>query len=143
VRLYHHIGWADPLAPEDQNRRHEPGSRMLVKGHLAILSDGKARQNGRPVSPEGCWSAVRGKRMSWRPPCMNRRRSSYRIAVRDAAVSPAWFAAPSFAAASAAQLLVERVDVGPDSVDVRPRTEGLTNLMSDLRLIQTAAPRAA
>ena len=37
-----------------QNRRHEPGSRMLVKGHLAILSDGKARQKpGVPSARKG------------------------------------------------------------------------------------------
>jgi site-specific DNA recombinase len=40
-------------------------------------------------------------------------------------------------------LLVERVDVSPDGVDIRLRTEGLTNLMTELRLIQSADRRAA
>jgi site-specific DNA recombinase len=40
-------------------------------------------------------------------------------------------------------LLVERVDVGRDGVDIRLRTEGLTNLTTELRLIQSAARRAA
>ena len=34
------------------------------------------------------------------------------------------------------QLLVERVDVSPDGVDIRLRTEGLTNLVADLRAIR-------
>jgi site-specific DNA recombinase len=40
-------------------------------------------------------------------------------------------------------LLVERVDVRPDGVDIRLRTEGLTNLTSELRMIGSAARRAA
>jgi site-specific DNA recombinase len=40
-------------------------------------------------------------------------------------------------------LLVERVDVGPDGVDIRLRTEGLTNLTTELRMVQSAARRAA
>jgi hypothetical protein len=35
------------------------------------------------------------------------------------------------------------VDVGRDGVDIRLRTEGLTNLTTELRLIQSAARRAA
>ena len=31
------------------------------------------------------------------------------------------------------QLLVERVDVGPDGADIRLRIEGLTSLVADLR----------
>ena len=34
------------------------------------------------------------------------------------------------------QLLVERVDVSPDGADIRLRTEGLTNLVADLRAIR-------
>ena len=34
------------------------------------------------------------------------------------------------------QLLVERVDVSPDGADIRLRTEGLTNLVADLRAIK-------
>jgi hypothetical protein len=33
------------------------------------------------------------------------------------------------------QLLVERVDVSPDGADIRLRTEGLTNLVTELRAI--------
>ena len=38
------------------------------------------------------------------------------------------------------QLLVERVDVSPDGADIRLRTEGLTNLVADLRADQTGIP---
>lgn len=41
------------------------------------------------------------------------------------------------------QLLVERVDVSPDGVDIRLRTEGLTNLVSDLRTVKAPSQRAA
>ena len=41
------------------------------------------------------------------------------------------------------QLLVERVDVSPDGADIRLRTEGLTNLVADLRAITPGSRRAA
>ena len=41
------------------------------------------------------------------------------------------------------QLLVERVDVSPDSADIRLRTEGLTNLVADLRAVRPETRRAA
>ena len=41
------------------------------------------------------------------------------------------------------QLLVERVDVGTNSVDIRLRTEGLTSLVTDLRSIKPDPRRAA
>jgi hypothetical protein len=41
------------------------------------------------------------------------------------------------------QLLVERVDVGANSVDIRLRTEGLTSLVTDLRSIKPDPRRAA
>ena len=41
------------------------------------------------------------------------------------------------------QLLVERVDVSPDGADIRLRTEGLTNLVTDLRAINPETRRAA
>jgi len=41
------------------------------------------------------------------------------------------------------QLLVERVDVGVNSVDIRLRTEGLTSLVTDLRSIKPDPRRAA
>ncbi len=41
------------------------------------------------------------------------------------------------------QLLVERVDVSPDGIDIRLRTEGLTNLVTDLRAINPETRRAA
>ena len=40
------------------------------------------------------------------------------------------------------QLLVERVDVGTNSVDIRLRTEGLTSLVTDLRSIKPDPRRA-
>jgi site-specific DNA recombinase len=41
------------------------------------------------------------------------------------------------------QLLVERVDISPDGADIRLRTEGLTNLVADLRSAKPAMRRAA
>jgi DNA invertase Pin-like site-specific DNA recombinase len=41
------------------------------------------------------------------------------------------------------QLLVERVDVSPDGADIQLRTEGLTNLVNELRTIRPEALRAA
>jgi hypothetical protein len=41
------------------------------------------------------------------------------------------------------QLLVERVDVSPDGVDIRLRIEGLANLVTDLRAIKPEPRRAA
>ena len=42
-----------------------------------------------------------------------------------------------------AALLVERVDVSPDGADIRLRTEGLTNLVADLRAVRPDVRRAA
>jgi hypothetical protein len=41
------------------------------------------------------------------------------------------------------QLLVDRVDVGSDGVQIRLRTEGLKNLVNDLRNANSEARRAA
>jgi DNA invertase Pin-like site-specific DNA recombinase len=41
------------------------------------------------------------------------------------------------------QLLVERVDVSPDGIDIRLRTEGLANLVTELRAIKPESRRAA
>jgi site-specific DNA recombinase len=41
------------------------------------------------------------------------------------------------------QLLVERVDVSPEGADIRLRTEGLTNLVADLRAVRPESRRAA
>ena len=41
------------------------------------------------------------------------------------------------------QLLVERVDISPDGADIRLRTAGLTNLVSDLRAVRPETRRAA
>lgn len=40
-------------------------------------------------------------------------------------------------------LLVERVDVSPDGVDIRLRTEGMADLVTDLRAINPESRRAA
>jgi site-specific DNA recombinase len=41
------------------------------------------------------------------------------------------------------QLLVERVDVSLDGADIRLRTEGLTNLVADLRFVRPETRKAA
>jgi hypothetical protein len=41
------------------------------------------------------------------------------------------------------QLLVERIDVGTEGVDIRLRTEGLTNLVADLRAVRPKSGKAA
>jgi site-specific DNA recombinase len=41
------------------------------------------------------------------------------------------------------QLLVERVDVSPDGADIRLRTEGLTNLVADLRSVRPETRKEA
>jgi hypothetical protein len=41
------------------------------------------------------------------------------------------------------QLLVERVDIGLDSADIRLHTEGLTSLVADLRAVRSESRRAA
>jgi site-specific DNA recombinase len=41
------------------------------------------------------------------------------------------------------QLLVKRVDVSPDGADIRLRSNGLTNLVADLRAVRTETRRAA
>jgi site-specific DNA recombinase len=41
------------------------------------------------------------------------------------------------------QLLVERVDVGPEGADIRLRTQGLTSLIDDLSTIRPEAQKAA
>jgi hypothetical protein len=40
-------------------------------------------------------------------------------------------------------LLVERVDVSPNGIDIRLRTHGLANLTAELRAVKFAAQRAA
>ena len=40
-------------------------------------------------------------------------------------------------------LLVERIDISPDGADIKLRTEGLTDLMSDLRATKPQASKAA
>jgi site-specific DNA recombinase len=41
------------------------------------------------------------------------------------------------------QLLVERIDVSKDGIDIRLRTEGLANLVTDLSAIKPESRRAA
>ena len=41
------------------------------------------------------------------------------------------------------QLLVERIDISPDGADIRLRTEGLTNLVADLRAVRPESRKAA
>jgi site-specific DNA recombinase len=41
------------------------------------------------------------------------------------------------------ELLVERVDISTEGADIRLRTEGLTNLVADLRAVRSEARKAA
>jgi DNA invertase Pin-like site-specific DNA recombinase len=65
--------------------------------------------------------------------------------VRDALerLDPLWNELFPAEQARIVQLLVERVDVSPDGVDIRLRTEGLANLVTDLRAIKPDSQRAA
>jgi site-specific DNA recombinase len=65
--------------------------------------------------------------------------------VRDALerLDPLWDELFPAEQARIVQLLVERVDVGMDGVDIRLRTEGLANLVADLRAINPESRRAA
>jgi DNA invertase Pin-like site-specific DNA recombinase len=65
--------------------------------------------------------------------------------VRDALerLDPLWNELFPAEQARIVHLLVERVDVSPDGVDIRLRTEGLANLVTDLRAIKPEPRRAA
>ena len=65
--------------------------------------------------------------------------------VRDALhrLDPLWYELFPAEQARIVQLLVERVDVGLDGADIRLRTEGLTNLVADLRAVRPDVQRAA
>jgi site-specific DNA recombinase len=65
--------------------------------------------------------------------------------VRDALqrLDPLWDELFPAEQARIVQLLVERVDVSPDGADIRLRTEGLTNLVADLRSVRPVTRRAA
>src|SRR5215203_2904928 len=65
--------------------------------------------------------------------------------VRDALerLDPFWDELFPAEQARIVQLLVERVDVSPDGLDIRLRTEGLTNLVADLRAAKPESQRAA
>jgi hypothetical protein len=65
--------------------------------------------------------------------------------VRDALerLDPLWDELFPAEQARIVHLLVERVDVSPDGADIRLRTEGLTNLVADLRAIKSEKRRAA
>ena len=65
--------------------------------------------------------------------------------VRDALarLDPLWNELFPAEQARIVQLLVERVDVSTDGADIRLRTEGLTNLVTELRAIRPESRRAA
>jgi site-specific DNA recombinase len=65
--------------------------------------------------------------------------------VRDALqrLDPLWNELFPAEQARIVKLLVERVDVSPDGVDIRLRTDGLANLVTDLRAIKPEPRRAA
>jgi site-specific DNA recombinase len=67
------------------------------------------------------------------------------VDVRDALerLDPLWNELFPVEQARIVHLLVERVDVSPDGVDIRLRTEGLANLVTDLRAIKPEPRRAA
>jgi hypothetical protein len=58
--------------------------------------------------------------------------------VRDALkrLDPVWAELFPVEQARVIQLLVERVDVSPDGIDIRLRTEGLTNLTAELNAVR-------
>ena len=65
--------------------------------------------------------------------------------VRDALerLDPLWDELFPAEQARIVQLLVERVDVSPDGLDIRLRTDGLTNLVADLPAVKPQSRRAA
>jgi DNA invertase Pin-like site-specific DNA recombinase len=65
--------------------------------------------------------------------------------VRDALyrLDPLWEELFPAVQARIVQLLVERVDISPDGADIRLRTQGLTNLVTDLGAIKLESRRAA
>jgi hypothetical protein len=65
--------------------------------------------------------------------------------VRDALhrLDPLWDELFPAEQARIVQLLVERVDISPDGADISLRTEGLTNLVADLRAVRPDMRRAA
>ena len=65
--------------------------------------------------------------------------------VRDALnqLDPLWDELFPAEQARIVQLLVERVDVYADGVDIQLRTEGLTNLVADLCAVRPELRRAA
>lgn len=65
--------------------------------------------------------------------------------VRDALerLDPLWDELFPAEQARIVQLLVERVDVSSEGADIRLRTEGLTNLVADLRAVRPESRRAA
>jgi hypothetical protein len=65
--------------------------------------------------------------------------------VRDALnrLDPLWDELFPAEQARIVQMLVERVDVGLDGADISLRTEGLTNLVADLRAVRPEPRRAA
>jgi hypothetical protein len=65
--------------------------------------------------------------------------------VRDALkrLDPVWAELFPAEQARVIQLLVERVDVSSDGVDIRLRTEGLTNLTAELNAVRPDDRRAA
>jgi hypothetical protein len=65
--------------------------------------------------------------------------------VRDALhrLDPLWDELFPAEQARIVQLLVERVDIAPDSADIRLRTEGLTKVVADLGAIKPETRRAA
>jgi hypothetical protein len=67
------------------------------------------------------------------------------IEVREALerLDPLWDELFPAEQARIVQLLVERVDVSPDGADIRLRTEGLTNLVADLRAVRPETRSAA
>ena len=72
-----------------------------------------------------------------------RARRSPRSATALQRLDPLWDELFPAEQARIVQLLVERVDVGPDGVDIRLRTEGLANLAADLDAVRPEARRAA
>ena len=81
---------------------------------------------------------------TWRA-ARHRSTASTEAEVREALqrLDPLWDELFPAEQARIVQLLVERVDVSPDGVDIRLRTEGLANLVADLRAIRPGIPEGS
>ena len=145
-----------PTGQGHDARAHAQGRQALSLLRLDRCAETRCR--GLPgAARTGGRDRERGRRPAARPAALagNHRRHMARGAavhgrhheadVREALqrLDPLWDELFPAEQARIVQLLVERVDVSPDGADIRLRTEGLTNLVADLRAIKPETRRAA